>query len=178
MATVAVAVLALARPTPYSLALGVLLAAAGESLRFWAIGHSRGHTRGLDVEAPFLATAGPYAHTRNPLYLGNTLNALGVATAAAGGCSVPVAQSIALLTVGSLGLVYGSIILLEEKHLQRLHGATYVCYRRQVPRFLPSLRPAGPQHGSFCLDSALYFERWSLAWWALIWAFLLARFSL
>lgn len=175
MAAVAVVVLGLANPTPGSLLLGALLALAGEGTRFWAIGHSRGHTRGLDVEAPFLATAGPYAHTRNPLYLGNSLNALGVAVAAAGGCPAARAQTILALSLGSLILVYGGIILLEEQHLSQLHGTVYAEYRRTVPRFIPALRAAGPRQGAFCLDSALYYERWSLAWWWLTWLYLLAR---
>lgn len=175
MAGVALVVLVLAHPTPTSLALGALIAVAGEALRFWAIGHSRGHTRGLDVEAPFLATAGPYAHTRNPLYLGNSLNAIGVATAAASGCASHVASGILILTLGYLCLVYGPIIALEEKHLARLHGNLYDSYRQSVPRFFPAIRPGGPQQGTFCLDSALYYERWSLAWWTLTWIYLLAR---
>src|SRR6185295_19801094 len=68
-------VVALARPTPTSLVAGALLAVAGEAVRLWASGH-------ID-KTRALATGGPYAHTRNPLYLGSLLLALGVAVASA-----------------------------------------------------------------------------------------------
>ncbi|MCA9792528.1 MAG: DUF1295 domain-containing protein [Candidatus Eremiobacteraeota bacterium] len=172
MAGVAVLVLALARPTLPSYLLGLILGLLGESLRFWAIGHSRGHTRGLTVEAPFVATSGPYAHSRHPLYVGNSLNALAVAVAAAGGHGRLGAYLLLGLTLVSLIGVYGTIIPLEEACLAGNHCQTYETYRKQVNRFWPSLRPRGPAEGYFCLDAALYFERWSVTWWVLIWLWL------
>ena len=65
------AVVALARPTPWSLLVGLPFACAGEALRLWASGHIEKTKR--------LATGGPYAHSRNPLYVGSLLIALGVA---------------------------------------------------------------------------------------------------
>lgn len=175
MAAVAVTVLVLGRPSPGSLFAGLTFGLLGEALRFWSIGYSRGHTRGLTVEAPFLATGGPYAHTRNPLYLGNALNSVGVTTACLGRCSPSLAGFLLLLTALSLSIVYGGIIPLEERHLATVHGDAYAAYCRKVARFLPGWRPGGPREGRFCLDSALYFERWSVAWWLLIWVFLGAR---
>jgi len=58
---VGVLVVALARPTPSSLLLGLPLAVLGESLRIWASGHIE--------KTKTLATGGPYAHSRNPLYV-------------------------------------------------------------------------------------------------------------
>ena len=64
----------MARPTPVVLALGGLVAVLGVMLRGWAAGFIR-----KDRE---LTTSGPYAHTRNPLYLGSFLIGLGVVLAA------------------------------------------------------------------------------------------------
>ena len=68
-------VIALARPRPWSLLGGLALGLLGEALRIWASGHIE--------KTRVLATGGPYAHTRNPLYLGSTLMAAGIALAAA-----------------------------------------------------------------------------------------------
>ena len=75
-----------ARPTTLSLLLGLPLACAGEAVRIWASGHIEKTRR--------LATGGPYAHSRNPLYLGSLLIALGVAVA----CASPwVALAVAVM---------------------------------------------------------------------------------
>jgi len=66
---------ALARPTPRSIAAGMAVAALGEIVRLWASGHIEKSQR--------LATGGPYAHTRNPLYVGSALLAIGFGVAAA-----------------------------------------------------------------------------------------------
>src|SRR5512139_2349950 len=70
----ALVTMALARPTPRSLALGFVVALAGEAFRIWAAGHlekSREVTR-----------SGPYRLTRHPLYAGSAVLALGVVLAA------------------------------------------------------------------------------------------------
>ena len=69
----AVAAIVLATPTTRSLAVGFLIALAGEAVRIWAAGHlekSREVTR-----------SGPYRWTRHPLYLGSSLLAVGVIVA-------------------------------------------------------------------------------------------------
>jgi len=64
----------LARPRPVTLAIGGVIGLAGLLLRMWASGYLRKNDQ--------LATAGPYAHTRNPLYLGSFLIGLGFTVAA------------------------------------------------------------------------------------------------
>jgi protein-S-isoprenylcysteine O-methyltransferase Ste14 len=67
----AVLFLVLARPEPHSMVIGLAVAAVGELIRLWAAGH---------IEKTLtLATGGPYAHTRNPLYVGSSVLALGAA---------------------------------------------------------------------------------------------------
>lgn len=175
VAVVALALLWMAQPTAGSVAFGLLLGVAGEALRFWAIGYSRGPTRGLTLDAPVLVTAGPYAHTRNPLYLGNFLNGIGVSLACVGGMLPPAQTRWLALSCLCLLTVYGAIIPYEEKFLEQEFGPAYRQYRDHVPRFWPSRTPRGPRQGAFCLDSALYFERWTLAWFFLIWANLMWR---
>src|SRR5688500_4711184 len=63
-----------ARPTALSLAIGGAVAVVGLGVRAWASGHIR--------KASVLAVTGPYAHTRNPLYLGTLVLGLGFSIAA------------------------------------------------------------------------------------------------
>src|SRR5688500_12913294 len=59
---IAVVYMVFARPEPLTLSIGLAIALVGVMLRAWARGHLRKSEK-LDV-------SGPYAHTRNPLYLG------------------------------------------------------------------------------------------------------------
>ena len=68
-----------AHPTFISSSVGTILLMLGESLRLWAVGYAGGATRSRTLgTARDLVTAGPYAHVRNPLYLGNLFLSLGV----------------------------------------------------------------------------------------------------
>src|SRR5499427_1021080 len=62
------------QPTTGTLLIGAAVALPGLLLRAWASGHLRKN------EA--LATTGPYAYTRNPLYLGSFLIGIGFTIAA------------------------------------------------------------------------------------------------
>ena len=64
----------LAKPRPVTLAIGASVGFVGLLLRAWGSGYLRKNDE--------LATAGPYAHTRNPLYLGSFLIGLGFTVAA------------------------------------------------------------------------------------------------
>ncbi len=61
------------RPTPLSMAVGVPISLLGLALRAWAAGCLAKNRE--------LATGGPYAYTRNPLYIGTLLVAAGLAAA-------------------------------------------------------------------------------------------------
>lgn len=179
VAPVALAFLVLAEPTVLSLSAGFLMACLGESIRLWAIGYTGEPTRSQELDAPVLVTTGPYGLVRNPLYLGNLLNGMAVATAAVGGLAAPRA---ALLWVGAalfLLWVYHNIIVLEQEFLAQQFGEDYALYCRSVPALLPvSWRPrthAALRQGDFCLARAFRFERMTLVWQLLIWIVLTVK---
>lgn len=121
--------LLLARPTPSLLAAGLVLALAGGALRAWAAGLIRKDEK--------LAVLGPYAYTRNPLYLGTLLVGLGLALA--GGRAAFVVAFLVFFPV-----VYGYNMRVEARLLEEQFGDAYRAYARSVPAFLPRLRPYRP----------------------------------
>ncbi len=126
--------LLLARPRPLSLALGAVIALAGEALRLWASGHLE--------KTRTLATGGPYAHTRNPLYFGSVVMALGWVVAA-------LSPWVAAAAGAYLLAFYPSVIRQEEAYLREKFGRDYEDWATAVPLFLPRLRPAGPRTSRF-----------------------------
>jgi protein-S-isoprenylcysteine O-methyltransferase Ste14 len=104
-----------------SLATGLPLSACGLALRAWAAGHLAKDQR--------LARSGPYSCTRNPLYLGTLITALGLATAAR-------STGLALLFGSLFALVYLPAIELEEQHLAEILPG-YAEFARRVPLLLP-----------------------------------------
>ena len=116
----------LARPTPFTLAVGLPLSVLGLVVRGWAAGHLAKNQR--------LATSGPYAWTRNPLYLGTAL--------VAGGLVIAANQwSLALLFTLVFVFVYLPVIQLEEQHLRSLFP-DYGGYAQRVPQILPRVPSA------------------------------------
>ena len=122
---VAAAVLYLATPNGPSILLGFPIALTGAAFRGMAAGVIRKDSQ--------LATSGAYAWTRNPLYFGSSLLALGFAIMSWN------LRAAALLLV-PFALIYSSVIRSEETHLERLFPAEFAIYRSQVPRFLPRVR--------------------------------------
>jgi protein-S-isoprenylcysteine O-methyltransferase Ste14 len=152
LALPAVVLAALGKPSAFSIATGLPVAFAGEVVRMWAVGYSGVTTRGDTVTAPALVTAGPYAYVRNPLYVGNFLTAAGFALAFTGKNSMP---ARALLVGGSLAAmlgVYAVIVPHEEAYLRATFGPDFDEYCERVPRVVPALEPADPQHGSYDPD--------------------------
>jgi protein-S-isoprenylcysteine O-methyltransferase Ste14 len=117
------------RPTVKLYLAGGVVAASGVALRAYAAGHL--------TKNQTLATSGPYACTRNPLYLGSAL--VGGGFALAGGRWL-LALACALL----FAAVYGPVIRREEDYLRRQFGEVYDRYAERVPLFLPRFHgPAG-----------------------------------
>lgn len=174
-AAVALPLLYCAQPNWESWQLGISLALAGECCRLWALGYSGEHTRGSETAAPELITAGPFALCRNPLYFGNFLNALGVTAAAAGVWPWSVKLLMFACCLGTLLLVYGSCIAVEERYLAEKFGGLYGEYCQRTPRFWPAWRShAAARTGTFVWGN-LVFEKTTLVWWLLIWAYLYWR---
>jgi protein-S-isoprenylcysteine O-methyltransferase Ste14 len=131
--TFAAAYVWLAHPTKTSLALGAAIALIGVVIRALASGHLEKN------EA--LATAGPYRYTRNPLYLGSMVLALGFLVAAR-------SWWIGLGALAMLVGIYLPVIGSEEAFL-RSRFPEYEEYSRRVPRLLPRLRANPSSRGSF-----------------------------
>ncbi|MBT3299967.1 MAG: isoprenylcysteine carboxylmethyltransferase family protein [Candidatus Marinimicrobia bacterium] len=114
---------------------GALLIGFGEYIRISAVRFAGGETRTLKVGAPSLCTSGPYARTRNPLYVGNIIIYLGVITLASG------PQMWLLLAVCFIffTIQYSLIIALEESTLHDLFGSAYQSYQENVPLLFPRL---------------------------------------
>jgi hypothetical protein len=131
---VGVLALALARPTPESLLIGLPFVLVGEVIRVWASGH-------IDKTRQ-LATGGPYAHTRNPLYLGSVLIAAGIVVAAA-------SPWVALGAAAYLIAFYPSVMREEARFLAGKFSSAYAEWAAAVPLFLPRLTPGGPRASKF-----------------------------
>ena len=145
------------QPTPLPIVLGSLLIVLGEWLRIWAVGYAGGSTRTRTLGAARdLVTTGPYAHVRNPLYLGNLILSVGVCVVA------NVYWMIAVLVIGFL-IQYTPIIRSEETYLMDVCGDRYRAYCAAVPRFIPHPRPyAEPSSHDFSLRRALTSEKRTL----------------
>ena len=131
-----------ARPSTWTLIIGGAVAVPGLGLRAWASGHLRKN------EA--LATTGPYAYTRNPLYLGSFLIGLGF-TIAAGQILL-----VLVFLVMILG-IYLPVMRVESGTLAELFGKKYVRYAKDVPLLFPRLSAYRKQHGTG-FDRTLYLR--------------------
>ena len=96
-----------------------------------------------------LAVSGPYAHTRNPLYLGSFFLAAGF-TAASGFWWPPV-----LFCALFLG-VYFPVMNVEKADVQEIFGKDYEEYEANVPLFFPRLTPWKKSNDKF--DFQLYLN--------------------
>ncbi|MGA8326955.1 MAG: isoprenylcysteine carboxylmethyltransferase family protein [Candidatus Cybelea sp.] len=129
------------RPSARSVALGLPLAFAGELLRCWAVGYSGTTTRDDVVTAPAMATGGPYAYVRNPLYLGNFITALGFSIAFTGKNSPCGRRALAGGSLATMAAIYATIIPHEEAFLRSQFGEEFDRYCERVPRLVPQLEP-------------------------------------
>jgi len=138
-----VAYLALARPSRPMLIVGGAIALLGVVLRAWASGHINKNAQ--------LATSGPYAHTRNPLYLGSFLIAAGFGLAAHWLLLVAVAVFFAL--------VYYPTMQREVANIAGRFPEAYERYARNVPLFIPRVTPwRGDPASTQAFSPALYVK--------------------
>lgn len=111
----------LSRPSLWSMGVGLSISILGLLLRGWATGHLAKNQQ--------LATSGPYAYIRNPLYVGTVIVAAGIVIASASGW---LAVIFALVFI----LVYLPVIELEEQHLRQIFPE-YANYATRVHRLVP-----------------------------------------
>ena len=136
----AVLYLWLATPTWKSMLLGLVLIIPGLLIRALASGHV--------LKNEQLATTGPYAYTRNPLYLGSLVLAMGFAVAAR-------SWWIGGVLVAMFLVIYLPVIRSEEAFL-RSRFPEFEEYARLVPQLLP--RPTPFRHHSESFSWGLYWK--------------------
>lgn len=136
---------------------GIIILVAGEIIRIWAVGYAGGRTRTRTVSAARgLVTTGPYAYTRNPLYVGNLLVSSGVCLVSGVLWLLPILWCLFFLQ-------YVPIISSEEQFLGRSYNQLYYNYRASVPGFWVRLSPypSASTH-DFSLKRAFQSERRTL----------------
>jgi protein-S-isoprenylcysteine O-methyltransferase Ste14 len=130
----------LAKPTARSILIGATLIVSGLVVRALASGHVQKNQQ--------LTTSGPYAYTRNPLYLGSLILAAGFALTARSWW-IAAAMTLFFLTI------YLPVIRAEEAFLGE-RFPQFQSYARDVPRLLPRLRARADDRSSFSWD--LYWK--------------------
>ena len=127
-----VALVVFSRPRPAEVAIGFVIAAIGEAIRFWAAGHL--------LKTKELITSGPYRYTRNPLYFGRLLILTGVCVM----CRLPYYLNWVMLAIG-LAVFFFYYMPRKERiepaRLREQHGEAYDRYFRAVPALFPTLKP-------------------------------------
>jgi len=138
----AIAYVWLARPTLASLIAGTIVIVPGLAMRALASGHVQKDKQ--------LTTCGPYAYTRNPLYLGSLLMAAGFAIGAR-------SWWIVAIMLVMFVVIYVPVIAGEERYLRQTF-ANYDDYARHVPRMLLRLTPYGGHSQQSEFSSARYWK--------------------
>jgi protein-S-isoprenylcysteine O-methyltransferase Ste14 len=117
-------------PSIRSLMIGGFFTLLGALTRIWAAGHIE--------KRVCLARSGPYAYTRNPLYLGSFFMAFGVILA---GQRYELLLFFAIFFIG----VYFPVMRAEEHDLEQAYGNDFLEYARSTPLFFPK-RPSQPEN--------------------------------
>ncbi len=141
-------------PRPVAIAWSLALVLPGLWLRGYASGYVKKNRE--------LAVTGPYAHTRNPLYLGSMLMAAGFALAL-------LSWLVAMVLAAGFAIIYIPVIASEERFLRATFPG-FDDYCRMVPRIIPRLTPAkaagggaNEPAGGFSLDLYLRHREYNAA---------------
>ena len=125
-----------ANPNIWSLLCGLIISLTGEAIRIWGVSWAGSETRTTGaVGGSFLVISGPFAHVRNPLYVGNILMYTGL-----GFMSFALFPYLQLLGLIFFYFQYKLIVQEEEKYLEKAYGKDYENYRHKVPGFFPKLK--------------------------------------
>src|SRR5436305_6161829 len=144
---------------PAFVAIGFALCVLGQALRAWVLGVVPDGTSGQNEKliATRLNTEGPYALTRNPLYLGNLGITLGL-------CLIAHDPWLLGIVLFLFAVQYRAIIAAEERFLRERFGVAYEAWCARVPRFWPRLA-AAPAARPWDWRRALRKEHNPLAAW-------------
>lgn len=140
-----------AHPTFLTLAIGAVISISGLLIRAWASGHIRKNQN--------LAISGPYAYTRNPLYVGSFIMGVGF-TIASGVWWLAIL--FALLFLG----IYLPVMRVEAQELTAIFGESFEKYAQKVPLFIPRLSKYKDETSgakSFELDLYLRYREYQAA---------------
>ncbi len=130
-----------AKPQPEWLIIGGIVAIVGVSIRAWSSGHIRKNAE--------LAISGPYAYTRNPLYVGSFVMVVGFCIAAS-------VWWLSVLFAFLFLMIYLPVMKAEVKDLVFLFGEKFAEYAANVPLFFPRLTSWKKSDEKF--DFALYLK--------------------
>ncbi len=132
-----------ARPRPLTLVIGACISVVGLLLRAWAAGHIQKNDA--------LATSGPYAYTRNPLYLGSFILGLGF--------TIGAGRWLLALLFGVLFLgIYLPVMRVESATMGQSFAADFRDYSLSVPMFLPRFTAYRKAENKTKFDSSLYMR--------------------
>jgi len=150
-----------ANPNIWSIFIGLIIALAGESIRIWGVSWAGSETRTTgEVGGSFLVISGPFAHVRNPLYVGNILIYTGL-----GIMSFALFPYLQILGLIFFYFQYKLIVQEEELYLEKTYGKDYENYRQNVPKFFPKLKAYkvdGMNQPEYILSKGLRSEKRSL----------------
>ncbi|OGU76062.1 MAG: protein-S-isoprenylcysteine methyltransferase [Ignavibacteria bacterium RBG_16_34_14] len=142
----------------WSLIIGFIIVSCGELLRLWGVSWTGSETRTTGhMEGTYLIISGPFAYTRNPLYIGNILIYLGIGIMSF--AIFPYLQVFALLF---FIFQYYHIIKAEEEYLLNRYGEQFKKYKKHVPRLFPRLtsyKPGAIKQPPFKLKAGLRSEK-------------------
>jgi hypothetical protein len=116
-----------AKPNPTGMVVGIILILLGESIRIWAVGHLQ--------KNEILTVTGPYAHVKNPLYIGTILITTGFCI---------FADNIYLLAAVTFAFCFHYIPYkkrVEGDRLRRIFGSRFDDYDQKVPDYIPNWTP-------------------------------------
>lgn len=109
---------------------GFALLFAGEAIRLWSVGFIGSLSRSKHGTVKELVAVGPYGMVRNPIYVGNGLQWVGIGFLGGVRWYVPVIGAFFIV-------IYGLIVRWEEALLEEKFGAGYREYAAEVPRWFP-----------------------------------------
>lgn len=157
----AVVFLVFAKPALATLVVGSIVSILGILIRGWASGHIRKNQN--------LAISGPYAYTRNPLYLGSFL--LGVGFTIASGV-----WWLALVFVVLFLGIYLPVMRVEAEDLVQIFGAEFTEYTENVPLFFPRPTPWRKSVEKFDFELYLRYREYRAAFGLIVaWSVLAAK---